>query len=67
MEHIDENNLYKWLNTDLGRGLTVFDKINDFNDKLQDYLKKNGLTLKYHKNIFLIQLIKYIYYNSIVS
>ena len=63
-DEIDEYKLYKWLNTNIGRDLTVFDKINDYNDKILDYLENNNLTLKYRNNIFLMQLIKYLYINS---
>ena len=65
MSNIDRYTLIKWLNTNIGLNYLVFDKILNIHDNILNYLDSNNIKLKYNKDIFLIQLIKYIYINSI--
>mgnify|MGYP001467083441 CR=1 FL=1 len=56
--------IVNWLNTQINDKCIIFDYVLDIKDQILSQLSNNDLELKYDENIFLINLIDYLYNNS---
>lgn len=63
-EEKERNDIIKWLNTEINDNLIIFDCVLDIKDEILAEINNNNLSLRHNEQVFLINLIYYLYYNS---
>lgn len=63
----EKQEIIRWLNTEVGYNAIVFDYVLDIKDKILSRLDQENLKLRNGEDIFLMNLIYYLYQNSFIE
>ena len=63
----EKKEIIRWLNTEVGYNTIVFDYVLDIKEKILSRLDQENLKLRNGEDIFLMNLIYYLYQNSFIE